>query len=698
MLDSLFARAGPPAASRYGWFVPIALALVSVGSVSLAVASQRSFTPPHLSIRTLALFSLGISLAAASLAVASPLGTQALRGAVEAGSRRRRALGEARVAFVRACGAAVGLGLAYMAFRESGSNSFTGPGLAFWLLGMTVFAAAQWEFERLPRLKKLRSLWRPRRIPLASALLALGVIVAAGVAAFFRFYRLDSLPPELTGDLLVNVLDADAILDGRGLIYYPHSDGAAFVYTAAALAGIFRLPPDFLTIKLAGALAGVLAVPVTYLLVKEAFWSRPVGLLAALLVASAHWPVLLSRGGLRLSFTTFFVALVFWLLIRALKYGRRNDFLLCGLAVGLSLYNYTAVRVLPVLVLGCLALAFGTSFLLRGREGRHAAAELARNSSLLLGAALAAVAPLARYATDYPDEYWRPWLTLGPEAAHMSLGATFHAIAGNVKEAALMFNWVGDLGWANNVPFSPALDDITAVLFPLGMVIAALSWLRRPSLIPVFFFGGLVGLMGPTILATANPPDNPAFGRAAGAIPFVFGFAALPLYLGAVSVQRALGQRVGLWIAAAGVVTLLVFVGVMNHRWYFDDYAPVARAHSFNNKEMAEAIQDFVEEGGSLGNAYLVSWPYWADYRAIAVELGDLGWGNRLGTIEDAEEHMGEPGEKLYLLHPEDTHSLAWLQAAYPNGRPQVFHSKHGGARDFLVFRGTATPEQGQAP
>jgi hypothetical protein len=679
-------------------FLPAALAVVSAAGVALAVLAQRSFTPPHLSIRTLTLFALGIGLGTASLAPLYAFGVQRVQRFAEPRSRQAKRLPGARAAVVRACAAAVGLGAAYVAFRASGADRFTGLGLASWLLGMTVFVATQWEVGSRPRLKDLRGLWRVRRVPLASALVAGGVVIATGVAAFFRFYRLDSVPPELTGDLLLNVLDADAIRHGQGHIYYSYSDGAAFVHTAAALATVFRLPSDFLTIKMAAALAGVLAVPTTYLLVKEAFESRPVGLLAALLMASAHWPVVLSRGGLRLSFTTFFVALVCWLMIRALKYGRRNDFLLCGLALGLSLYNYTAIRVLPVLVVGCLALAFGGSLLSRRREGRPVNLELLLNSLLLLGAALTAVAPLARYAIDFPDEYWRPWLTLGPNAAHMSLGATFHAIAGNVKEAALMFNWVGDVAWPNNIPFSPALDDITAVLFPLGMLIVALSWLRRPSLVPVCFFAGLIALMGPTILATANQGDNPAFGRAAGAIPFVLGFAGVPIYLGAVSLRRVLGLRLGSCVAVGGVVALLAFSGVTNYRWYFDDYEPVARANTLNYREMAGVIRNFVDAGGSLVNAYVVSWPYWADHRAIAVELGDLGWKNGLNSIKDAAAHVAEPGEKLYLLNRRDGGSLAWLQATYPNGRLQVFRSRQGETHDFLVFYATATPGQSQPP
>jgi hypothetical protein len=675
-----------------------ALAAVSVGGVTLAVLAQRSFTPPHLSIRTLTLFALGIGLAAASLAPVYAFGVQRVQRFAEPRSREAKALTGARAAVVRACGAAAGLGVAYMAFRASGADRFTGPGLAYWLLGMAVFVATQWEVGSRPRLKHLRGLWRVRRVPLVSALLVGGVAVATGVAAFFRFYRLDSLPPQLTGDLLINVLDTDAIRHGQSLIYYAHSDGAAFVYTAAALGTVFGLPSDFLTIKMAGALAGVLAVPATYLLVKEALGSRPAGLLAAFLMASAHWPVLLGRGGLRLSFTTFFVALVCWLMIRALKYGRRNDFLLCGLALGLSLYNYTAIRVLPVLVVGCLALAFGASLLSRWREGRPVNLELLPNSLLLLGAALTAVAPLARYAIDFPDDYWRPWLTLGPNAAHVSLGATFHAIAGNVKEAALMFGWLGDIVWANNIPFSPALDDITAVLFPLGMLIVALSWLRRPSLIPVCFFAGLIALMGPTILATANSGDNPAFGRAAGAIPFVLGFAGLPIYLGAVSLRRALGLRLGSCVAIGGVVTLLAFVGVMNYRWYFNDYQPVARANTLDYSGMAGVIRDFEDAGGSLTNAYLVSWPYWADYRAVAVELGDLGWKNGLGSIKDAAAQVAEPGDKLYLLNRDDGDSVAWLQETYPNGRLQLYLSKQGESHDFLVFYATGTPGQSPPP
>ena len=61
--------------------------------------------------------------------------------------------------------------------------------------------------------------------------------------------------------------------------------------------------------------------------------------------------------GLRFPFPPAFGAAIFYLLLKALRDRRRNDFLLCGLVLGLAQHSYTALRFAPLAVIGCVAIA-----------------------------------------------------------------------------------------------------------------------------------------------------------------------------------------------------------------------------------------------------------------------------------------------------------------------------------------------------
>lgn len=89
----------------------------------------------------------------------------------------------------------------------------------------------------------------------------------------------------------------------------------------------------FDALKLGTALVGVLTLPGVYLMVGEAvgWW---VGLWATSFAAVASWPVILSRLGLRCPFAPLVSTWTFYLLLRGLRSGRRNDYLLLGLLLG----------------------------------------------------------------------------------------------------------------------------------------------------------------------------------------------------------------------------------------------------------------------------------------------------------------------------------------------------------------------------
>ena len=120
------------------------------------------------------------------------------------------------------------------------------------------------------------------------------------------------------------------------------------------------------------ALFGFLMLPSVYLLGRE-LEDETLGLLAVFLAAISFWAVAISRVGLRFPLSPLFIAPALFLVLRGLRTGRRNDFLIAGVVLGISLFGYSPIRVLPI----ALAVVVGL-FLLwpaargrRRRSGRH---------------------------------------------------------------------------------------------------------------------------------------------------------------------------------------------------------------------------------------------------------------------------------------------------------------------------------------
>ena len=102
---------------------------------------------------------------------------------------------------------------------------------------------------------------------LASPWFQIALIVA--VAAFFRLWQIDSIPPGLFGDEATDGLDALDVLAGRGAIFFPANFGREGLHMWL-VAGMFRLMGVTpLAIRLPSALAGIATALATYWLGRE---------------------------------------------------------------------------------------------------------------------------------------------------------------------------------------------------------------------------------------------------------------------------------------------------------------------------------------------------------------------------------------------------------------------------------------------
>jgi hypothetical protein len=200
---------------------------------------------------------------------------------------------------------------------------------------------------------------------------------------------------------------------------------------------------------------------------------------------------------------------------------------------------------------------------------------------------------------------------------------------------------------------------------------------------------GLFVLTLPSTLALAFPGENPHLSRANPVLPVVMVLAALPARLAIDALGSRLSTRTLRWwlppVLVGGVVAAYA-----NYQSYFVDYAALHRANTQNQKEVAQVIRGFADLMGSDRNAYLPVWPFWVDYRIVALEMGDFDWRDR-GWVPQVDEQSLRAlpaGPKLYVLHKDNTRDLATLQRVFP----QAIVREHPSGKPGKDFRSVLIP------
>ena len=212
------------------------------------------------------------------------------------------------------------------------------------------------------------------------------------LAAIFRFWRLDSLPPGLYHDEAYNGLDALSLIQGRTFpqfyegwelyaadahamqpaketrfpIFFEGNYGREPLHVYLMAVSLLLMGATPFAIRAVPAAAGVLAVLTTFLAARALLADQTrngsgylVPLLAALTVAILYPAVHFSRFGIRamvfVPVETMVVACFWW---GAGRSGRESEsksdaatwllFLLAGALLGVGLYTFAAARLLPL--------------------------------------------------------------------------------------------------------------------------------------------------------------------------------------------------------------------------------------------------------------------------------------------------------------------------------------------------------------
>ncbi|MCC6804960.1 MAG: hypothetical protein IT319_18910 [Anaerolineae bacterium] len=603
---------------------------------------------------------------------------------------------------VRLVVAAAGAVTAYAAWVYNGHNMFTLVGVMAWITSIIlwVWVLAPQGWSPLSGVQRSFRWLGTTRIRITWTLIALIGIMAFG--AYFRFADLSGTPPEMTSDHVEKLLDVNRVLHGETNVFFANNHGrdAIQFYSLALLSYLPGTELNFTLLKLLTVLEGLITLPVLWWMGREVIGrdeprlGNAVGLALAALVAVSYWHEMLSRLGLRIVLTPLFVALITIFLARAVRYNRRSDFICAGLALGVGLYAYQAIRMMPVAILVAVGIAF--VFGLRSmRERGH----MLVNLTALVIVAFVIFVPLFRYDTEYPEDFWRRTYgrLFGDDVTQTTdengnlvmrsaevgelidaFNQNIPALSSNFRNALLMYNWKGDVAWINNAPNQPAFDPVSG-----GLLIAGLgAWLARMvrrrdsfdwALLPL-----ILVMMLPSALSIAYPIENPSATRMSGTLPGVYLLAALPLALLALAIPRLIG-RIGTVVAVVGTgAVLLVSYGV-NSTTYFQDYRAAYTANSLPYSVGGEVLRQFALSSG-YGNAFIIAYPYWWDHRALGIEAGRIDWPNTITKLEDVpaylaqgslradQYHLDATRDLLFFYSPNDTQAQEWLLTNFPTG------------------------------
>lgn len=352
------------------------------------------------------------------------------------------------------------------------------------------------------------------------------LIIILAIAAFFRLWQLDKIPPGLHPDVAMNGNDALASLkSGDFKVFYPDNNGreGLFIWLLALSFSIFGV--SIWSIKIVAASIGILTIFGLYLFTKELFSSQKsivnsqfVALLSSFFLAISFWHTNFSRIGFRAILLPFVLVFAFYFLFRGFRTQKFFNFIIAGVFFGLGFYTYISYRFIIFL----LPLILLYWFFIYRRQNLQKIFLL--NTLYLLLTTFIIALPIGFYFLQNPQDFVS-------RATPVSIFVTENPIKEFRKSLIshlAMFNFYGDPNWRHNFAFSPMLFWPMGILFLIGLIysftkLAKSILLRSNGFFAVFGFlisWWLIMLL-PGILTYEGIPHAL---RTIGVIPVVYIF------------------------------------------------------------------------------------------------------------------------------------------------------------------------------
>jgi hypothetical protein len=550
-----------------------------------------------------------------------------------------------------------------------GGNTFTVINILFWLVAIIAMTIAFWSKAK-PNKSELKR---------HSRTFIITVILTAVIIIFFRVYQIQPVPSEMYSDHAEKLLDVMDILAGKFSIFFERNTGREPLqfYVTALIVRLFNTGFSFLSLKIGTIFFSLATLPFIYLIGRE-LQDEWTGLAAVFFAGIAYWPNVISRVALRYALYPLFAAPALYFLMRGLRQKRINNFILCGIFIGLGLHGYSAFRIIPLYV-ALILLLFGIT--------KKKGFDFPRSffTLFVIGAvALAIFLPLLRYWFDHPGMFSYRMLTrLAPVERSFDTSPLLVFIKNSISSLLMPF-WNNGQIWVHSIPNRPALDFISGGFYFVGLASMIKQSIRNKDPYLAALIISIPVFMLPSILSLAYPGENPSLNRSAAAYVPIFIVAGYGFFIFIHTLKSFFKPRIG---STAAVVCTLLFCGlasINNYRLVFEEYKSQYNQKAWNTSEIGKVVNEFLDGADSSRHAYVVPYPHWVDTRLVGFNAGFPGRDFALWQ-EDLEITQNDSGEKVFLFKPEDSETQKILQELYPQGTYAIFYSRVSG-REFIIY------------
>jgi 4-amino-4-deoxy-L-arabinose transferase-like glycosyltransferase len=311
------------------------------------------------------------------------------------------------------------------------------------------------------------------------------------LAAFFRFYAMNQVPP---GPHYDETIDARLALDiraGARPVFFSQGWGREPLYHYIVALVMNWIDMPLTALRVTSATFGTLAVALAFLFLRRLFDWR-VAAIGGAWLACSFWAMSVSRLGVRNVIVqpwAIATLLAFWQWKKSVSSSPSKAIIwlvVSGALLGLTLYTYQSSRVLPILIV--LFIAYLAIFDRKQLAGQW--------KNLILSLTLTAViaAPLVIYLVTHPDaESGRAFM--GEPIQQLFRGDPGPALAGTFATFK-MFTFSGDAQVLYNVPGRPALAVLAGAAFYIGLIVALIRFRKSEfAFVLLWLFTALVPAM-----------------------------------------------------------------------------------------------------------------------------------------------------------------------------------------------------------
>ena len=348
------------------------------------------------------------------------------------------------------------------------------------------------------------------------------------IAAFFRLWQLDSIPPGLYPDEAINGNEAlDIIQQGKFKIFYPENNGREGLFIWLISLSFLIFGPSIWAIKIVPAIFGILTVLGLYLLTKELLRiencklkivnlkNETIALTASFFLAISFWHINFSRIGFRAILVPFVLVFGFYFLFRGFRQKKILFFVISGIFFGLGFYTYISYRFI-VLLLAVVLIRFWLSEKSKIKSKKRF---LFSTFYFLLSIFITAL-PIGIYFLLNPGDFFG-------RAVGVSVFSQKNPIYQIGKSLILnlgMFNIYGDENWRHNFAGSPQLLWPIGIFFLIGIIISIKELITSTKIKNWLLMPWFIIMLLPGILSYEGIPHAL---RVIGVIPAVYIFAGL---------------------------------------------------------------------------------------------------------------------------------------------------------------------------